>query len=85
MATGWLRGTVKEVPSGDTVVVVGNGKGGMQRYAEPQLRGGLNGGCCPMLSVCIASSLRLLVCRAAPRKKDYAVVTGGSKAGRLMV
>ncbi|KAK9797436.1 hypothetical protein WJX73_004092 [Symbiochloris irregularis] len=28
MATGWLRGTVKEVPSGDTVVIAGTVKGG---------------------------------------------------------
>lgn len=28
MATGWLRGTVKEVPAGDTVVIVGTVKSG---------------------------------------------------------
>ena len=26
--TGWLRGTIKEVPSGDTVTIVGPTKGG---------------------------------------------------------
>ena len=29
MATGWLRGTVKEVPSGDTLVIVGAVKSGV--------------------------------------------------------
>lgn len=28
MATGWLRGTVKEVVSGDTLVIMGPVKGG---------------------------------------------------------
>lgn len=28
MATGWLRGTVKEVVSGDTVVIMGPSRGG---------------------------------------------------------
>lgn len=28
MATPWLRGTVREVPSGDTLVVAGPSKGG---------------------------------------------------------
>ena len=28
MATGGLRGTIKEIPSGDTVVIVGTVKGG---------------------------------------------------------
>ena len=28
MATGWLRGTVKEVVSGDTLVIMGPSRGG---------------------------------------------------------
>lgn len=28
MATGWLRGTVKEIVSGDTLVVMGPARGG---------------------------------------------------------
>lgn len=28
MATGWLRGVIKEVPSGDTLVIVGTAKQG---------------------------------------------------------
>lgn len=28
MATGWLRGVIKEVPSGDTLVIAGTSKQG---------------------------------------------------------
>ncbi|KAG1657494.1 hypothetical protein FOA52_008370 [Chlamydomonas sp. UWO 241] len=45
MATGWLRGVVKEVPSGDTVVIAGNVKSG----PPPEMRITLSSLVCPRM------------------------------------
>ena len=65
MATGWLRGTVKEVASGDTLVIMGPSRGG----PPPEKRLTLASLIAPRLvrvSAACASSCRRCVLLATP-------------------
>ena len=93
MATGWLRGTVKEVPSGDTLVIVGTVKGGGCMTSVFAFMLALSYTCLHMLVSCVLSilnlQLRLLLRpsssqsmrRSSARKAHHPCVPGRPETG----